>query len=135
MKSLFQGIFTRFNSTEGQVLKNLLGGRLYNTYAPQGASFPLATVSLISDIPDGTFTEDWENVLLQFSIYSLSSSAVEVCDTFDALKVLYDDCPLVVSGYQTLYMKREFSKLLHEDDENLAPWHYVVEYRVLMEKS
>lgn len=135
MKSLFQGIFTRFNSVDGQTLKTLLSGRLYNTFAPQGADFPLAVVSLVSDVPDGTFTEDWENTLLQFSVYSLSTSAVEVCDIFDELKALYDYCPLTVAGYQTLYMRREFSKLLREEDESLPPWHYIIEYRVLMEKA
>ncbi len=134
MLELFQGVFNRFNSSDGATFKALINGRMFNTFPPQGTDLPCVVVSLTSNTPDGTFTEDWENALLQFSVFSDSSSGIEVNNIFKALDSLYHKQPLTVSGYSTLYMRREHSHLTHEEAEGFATWQYIVEYRVLLER-
>lgn len=121
MTPLFQAVFTRFNSTEGAALKTALGGRLYNTGAPQGATFPLATVSLVSNTTDQLV----EKCLVQFSVFSSASSMSEVGTIYALLTALFDNCDLANLGTpDNLGMERSFSQLFHEDNV----WHYVIEY-------
>lgn len=136
MKALFQAIMTRFTAKTGTPAVNnalhvALGGRLYNTEAPQDKPMPYGVFSLVSDVAENTLTENLENCLVQFSLFSELSSVSEVADAFEALKTLFDDCTLSVTGYATIYMQRESAQLLRQD----GIWHYVIEYRVLLEKS
>lgn len=121
MTPLFQSVFTRFNSVDGAALKTALGGRLYNTSAPQNAAFPLAVVSLVSNTADQLV----EKCLVQFSIFSMSTSAAEVGAIYALLTALFDNCDLANLGTpDNLGMERSFSNLTREDNV----WHYVIEY-------
>ncbi len=59
---------------------------LYDTEAPADAVFPYGTVAIISDIPDFTFTEDFEDCLVQFNLFSKKTSAEELGILFNLLK-------------------------------------------------
>jgi len=67
MNYLFAAIITHY-TTDPLAASDLTG--MYNTEAPQDAVFPYAVFSLISDVPEWTFSEDFENVLIQFNIFS-----------------------------------------------------------------
>jgi len=139
LKSLLTALYSRFTATSGSPathnsLYTALSGHLYNTVAPQKATLPYGVFLLVSGVPEWTFTENMENCLIQFSLFDDSTSASNICDAYDALTALYDDCQLTISGYSHLYMQRQSQQLIREE-EDPGTWHYIIEYRIMMEKS
>ena len=127
MQVLFTGIYSKFNGNAA--LKAAVTGMYFNK-AIQTAIMPYIVYHKISGRPDYTFTEDMENTLIQFNIYDSNSSSVTVNDIFEKLKTCYDWCPLTVTGWDSIYMKREFDDLTQENDV----WRYLVQYRLEIQK-
>ena len=120
----------------GSALATALGGntKLYNTFAPQSATLPYCVFMLVSGTPDWTFSDDMEDCLFQFSLFDSSPSAGTICDNYELLKTLFDDCALTITGWRHLYMQRESQQLV-KDPEDPAVWQYIIEYRILTEKT
>lgn len=131
MKTLFQAIMGRF---AGSALSTALGGRLYNSVAAQTATPPYGVFLLVSGVPDWTFTDNMEEALIQFSLFDENASPATICDLYDKLTALFDDCVLTVTDWTHLYMWRDSQQLVREE-EDPGYWHYIVQYRLLMEKS
>lgn len=129
MTDLFIAIMNRYVE-EAITLSDSLTG-LYNTEAPQDAVFPYGVFSLISDVPDWTFSENFENCLLQFNLFSSKSSPVEICALFTLLKTAFDFLELTIANYKTVSMIRE--NAIPTRVENI--WQYNVTYRVLLQKD
>ena len=127
MKTLFQAIYARHQATDlSDALTNL-----YCTEAPPRAVFPYGVFSLVSNVPDWTFTEDFEDSLVQFSLFSnVISDQTEVCDAFELLKAAFDKFDLVVANYKIVSLTREMANLIKQEDV----WHYAVTYRIYLEK-
>ncbi len=140
MKDLFAAIYNQFANTSGSPPVNTtiytdLGGRLFNTFAPQGTQYPYAVFQLVSDVPEWTFTEDLEDVILQFNIFDNGESSANVCQYFTDLDALYHQCILTLSNYDCLYMFREISHLLRHDEPEGGVWQYLVQYRILLQEN
>jgi hypothetical protein len=125
MTDLFAAIMTRYTNV---ALSSLLTG-LWNTQAPQDAVFPYGVFQLISDVPDWTFSENLENILLQFNLFSDTSDPVEICNLFELLKTAFDFLDLTIANYETVSMIRENAILTRN-----GYWQYNVTYRVLLGK-
>jgi len=121
---LFTAIMVRYNAA---ALSGSLTG-LYNTQAPQDAVSPYCVFQLISDDADWTFSENVENCLLQFNLFSDESSPAEICTLFDLLKDAFDFHELTIDNYETIYMVRENSNLTRIEDV----WQYNTTYRILL---
>jgi len=121
---LFAAIMVRYNAA---AISGSLTG-LYNTQAPQDAVFPYGVFQLISDVADWTFSENIENCLLQFNLFSNESSPTEICTLFGLLKDAFDFHELAIDNYETIYMVRENSILTRIEDV----WQYNVTYRILL---
>jgi hypothetical protein len=130
MKELFTALYTK---STGSTLSTALGGRLYNTIAPQGQPMPFCVFSMVSGVHDWTFTEDMEDVVIQFSLFESSQSPGTICDNYNKLIALYDNCALSVSSYTHILMHRQNQQLLRDEEDGV--WHYVVEYRIIIEKA
>jgi len=108
---------------------------MYKGRAPAGTPFPFVVFSVISDLSRPTFTEQYEDVLLQFSLFSATGSTTEIEDMFTHLKALYDECALTITGSSLVWMRRSGAHFMVEDgpDPNAAEniWHYAVEYDIL----
>lgn len=124
MKYLTTAIYAKLS---GSLLDTDIGGRLYKGQAPQGAEYPYVVFSIISDIPEKTFTEDYENVLIQFSLFSDEEGSAEIEDMFAHLKTLYDECSLTITSSTLVWMKRQNAIQIKDDDV----WIYHVDYEVL----
>lgn len=123
MKALFQSVFARFNSADGAAFKAAISGKMYIDTAPDTAVLPYVVVSLPSNVPD----QLKEVCEIQFSIFSASSSATEVCDIYTALTELFDNCDLDNLGNpDNLGMERSFSHLIYDSDAKVR--QYVVQY-------
>ena len=123
---------TKFNSLTGGLHNSLhiaVGGRLHNEGAPLNTPSPFISLHEISDMYEYNFTDDFENVLIQFNIYS--NTIPELNTLFGYMKTLFDNCSLSVSGYSHVYMRREQSYKMKRDDY----YQRTVEYRILVEKS
>lgn len=103
MKALSTGIFTKFT---GSALSTALGGRMYKQRAPENTTYPYCVYYIIVSTPDNTFTENLEDVLVQFSLFSSASSSDEIGTLLDTLTALYDDCTLTITGATPVYMQR-----------------------------
>lgn len=126
MKALLDAIYSRF---QGSSLDSALGGQLYLDEAPQHTLLPYAVFSLPSGVTEFTFTETRERVLIQFDLYADSNAAV--CDLYEELKALFDDCTLDVAGHLFLKMERAAYQKLKGPHH----WRYIVEYHVWLEKT
>lgn len=128
MKTLFQAIYARYQAT---ALSDSLTD-LYHVQAPDDAVFPYCVFTLVSDMPEGTFSEDFENCLLQFNLFSdIKSDSTEVCDLFELLKTAFDLLDLTVAGYTTVSFTRGLANLLKIEDV----WQYTVTYRIILQKN
>jgi len=124
MTDLFAAIMVRYGAV---ALSSSLTG-LWNTQAPQDAAFPYGVFQLISDVPDWTFSENTEDCLLQFNLFSDESSPAGICGLFELLKTAFDFHELEVNNYETIYMSRESAILTRIE----GIWQYNVTYRILL---
>jgi len=70
MNSLFTAIYNHFSATTGSGFYNDVSGRMYLNYAPQGATFPYCVYFSVSDDNDLDFSDEHEDFLTQFNIFS-----------------------------------------------------------------
>lgn len=132
MKVLFEGFKTLWdaNFTGSDALAN----KLFLHEAPQSEDHPFAVYYLISGVPDYWFNdEQFEEYVVQVSIFSDDWSSSNVTDYFNDVAAAVDDAALTVTGYTTHKVERENSQLLRDSDN--AMWHYLVQYRILLEKN
>jgi len=127
MQVLFTGLWNKFNGNAA--LKAVVSG-MYLTEAPQGTAYPYITYHKISGVADYTFTEDMENVIIQFNIFDDNNSSTTINDIYTKLTALYDWCSLTVVGWDSIYMRRELDNLTRENDV----WNYFVQYRLEIQK-
>lgn len=127
MKTLFQAIYARYEAT---ALGSSVLTDLYNTKAPDDAVFPYGVFTLVSNVQDFTFTEKFEDCLMQFSLFSdIKSDSTQVCDLFELLKTVFDFLDLEISGYTTVSIVRGIANLIKEE----KIWHYAVTYRIILQ--
>lgn len=126
MKELFDAIWDKFVADGKYGLT-----QLYNTVADDEAVFPYVTMSLISDLPDWTFTEDSEDCLIQFSIFDDDPQCSDTLDAAKALTDAFDKFNLDVTGYSTVSLAREPANLTQVE----KIWQYIVTYRLIIQSS
>ena len=140
MKALTTAIYSRFTESQNDFY-DLIGGRLFEHEAPEGSDFPYAVYTIVSSASERTFSERLTETLIQFSLFSSSSSSGEVKDIYDSLKKLYDECALTITDpASTLLWMRE-SNLAPMIDDVITPSgtvgvkHWAVDYEVLVSKD
>ena len=107
--------------------------KLYNTEADEKESLPYITFEQISGRTENALRKKKrENFLYQFNIYSNENSVNEVNEIFKYLKEIFDDCELVITGYNFIDMDRDFSKKAKVELNNQSVWQYVVQYRIMI---
>jgi uncharacterized membrane protein (GlpM family) len=104
-----------YGKLAGSTLTTAIGGRMYLDQAPDKPTFPYVVFFIVSSVPEKTFTEDLSETLIQFSIYSASSSATEISAIYAALKTLYDECSLTITGSSLVWMKETNLVTMTED--------------------
>jgi len=99
----------------GSAFSTDIGGRLFKGQAPPGTSYPYAIYLVVTDVPQRTFTELYEEVLVQFSLFSTASGTTEVENMYTDLKTLYDEKPFTITGSTLIWMRRSNTSFIVED--------------------
>lgn len=112
---------------------------MYLEEAPEGTDFPYCVYGLVNNAADWTFTEDIDDAVVEFTIYSDSASAVEITDAEAKLRAEYDDCQLPstdIGSWSHIWMHRSNSYLdkLPDIIPDKSIWRYVIEYDIKMMK-
>lgn len=125
---LTTGIYAK---TTGSSLSSNTGGRIFKGIAPPGAEFPYVVFSVESATPDRTFTEVFEDTLIQFDIYSKTSGSTSQIETlYNNLNTIYDESTLSITGSTLMWMRRTNASLI--PNREVTPmgeetiWHYSV---------
>jgi len=111
-----------------------IGGRLYKGRASANAQYPYAVYAVVTDVPEKTFTEHFEDVIIQFSLYSITSSTLEIETMLTYLKALYDECEFNITDATLVWMKR--SNVVFQVEDHTTPsgtaqaWAYYVDYEI-----
>lgn len=112
-----------------------IGSRLYKGRAPEGAAYPFAVFFVVTNTPEKTFSEDYENVIVQFSLFSSASGTTEIEDMYTHLKALYDECSLTITDATLVWMQRDNAVFLAEDHTTPSGttqvWVYHVDYSIM----
>ena len=136
MNNLLQALMTKISGSD---LSTDVGGRIYLDDAPQGTEMPYVVFFIVSDVPDNTFTENIEDILVQFSIFSSSMGATEITGIYNHLIALFDDRDLSITGYGHLSMMRQNLTTMVEDITTVLGTtrvkHWAVDYSILIEKT
>ena len=135
MNLLFQAIYNHFSATTDSGFYNDVSGRMYPNFASQGATFPYCVYFSVTDDNDLDFTDEHEDFLLQFNIFSQNNSALEAGNLLESLKTMFDNCSLTVTGWRHLQFQR--GNIYPNGDYEQSPpiQGYSVEYNVLLEKA
>ncbi|MCP4704010.1 MAG: hypothetical protein GY865_05315 [candidate division Zixibacteria bacterium] len=135
MNSLFAGIWNHFSATTGSGFYNDVSGRMYLGHAPQESTFPYCVYFSVSDFDELDFTDEREDFLIQFNVFSENNSATQAGTLLESLKTMFDNCSLTVTNWRHLKFQRSLV-VPNNDLTQQPPIHgYSIEYDVLLEKA
>ena len=136
MKNLTTAIFSKL---AGSALYDDINGQMFKMNVPQGTPFPYVVFSIISDSQADSFKHKFDDVAVQFSLFSASGSTLEIEDMYEDLKTLYDDCALSPTSATVCLMYRE--ETAFNVDEIITPegtqdvYHYAVAYSITQQRN
>lgn len=139
MNNLLTAIATQIS---GSTLFNDVGGRVYlDEYPPdeQPATYPYVVYFVVSDVPDNVFAKDGENILIQFSLFSASTGAMEITTMYADLKALFDDCNMSIASNDLIWCRREDLTTMVDEtivkDATQIIKHWAVDYEIIIQES
>jgi len=104
----------------GSAFLSDIGGRLALDFAESDWQPPYTIISVVSSVPDRTFTEAYWDTVIQFSSYSaLSAGSVEMTTIQKDLLSLYDECSLTITGFKLVWMRHQ-NLVTFKDDVMIA---------------
>lgn len=140
MKNLseaIKGVFIALTAGVHNDFYNDVQGQLFKGRAPPGTQYPYAVFALITVVPFRTFSERFENSLIQFSLFSSTSSSSEVEDMFTHLKTLFDDAEFDIAQNVLVWCRYESATLIPDiyttTEGTIDIWHYAVDFEVKMQ--
>ncbi len=126
-----------FEKAAASAFLTAIGGRFYDTEAPQGAVFPYCVYKMVIDTKEWQFVERFEDILLQFSIFSTTRSSTEANDIYKKLNAVYDESVVTPVGYRSIWMWRNNLTIIKDEITTLkgtvGAWHYAVDYNYFIE--
>ena len=109
-------------------------GGMHNTEALSNSTYPRIVFSLPAGLKSNTFSHEYENIQIDFRIYTKSRSSTSLNSIYSLLIGLYDDLKMTVNNYTTVELRRTvYNKTKDETDEMV--WIYLVSYKIVLEKT
>jgi len=125
-----------YGKLPGSALASHIANRMFKGRAPEGAEYPYVVYLIVSNSPILTFNTNYEDTIIQFSLFSSASGSTEVEGMYTDLKTLYDEKAMSIDSETLIWMVRENATLMVEDhtvkNGTVQVWHYAVDYRVII---
>jgi hypothetical protein len=120
----------------GSAFNEDLGGRFYFDQADDNGA-PYCVFSIISSVPDKTFSETCRNVLIQFSIFVPKTQGLAVMTTaYSDMHALFDECSLLITGSTLVVMREQSLNTFVEEgqmtDGSDSMIHWAADYEVVI---
>ena len=132
MNEIFKSIYSYFSAEPHNAFYTAIGGRLFYGEAPQGGTEPYAVFFGVAAVPDDTFTEELDDISIQFNCYSGSSSPSEAGELLKKCRDLFDGAKLTVVGNRDIKLFRELST---PPWKNGDAWITSIEFTLLMQED
>lgn len=137
MQALIDSIATKLlNSTVSEDV----GGRCYYDTADSD-DLPRLVYSIVSGVPDRTFSELYHDVLIQFDLFSaLSAGKTQITTMYSDLIALMDECSLTITGYTLVWCREQNLVTMVEDlsalqDGTSICLHWAIDFDVRISKN
>ncbi len=135
MRALSTAIYSK---VAGSPFYTAIGGRFYKNRVPQDMAWPYAIYFIITNSPENTFTDHIENVIVQFSLFSSTSSSSEIEDLYTLLKNIFDDTTFTITGNKLIVLERQSASLesIPADTEEGTGeyWQYDIDFNITMQR-
>ena len=103
------------NKLIDSAIYNDVGGRCYYDTSDSD-DLPRLVYSIVSGVPDKTFSELYHDVLIQFDLFSaLSAGKTEITTMYADLISLMDECALTITGYTLVWCREANIVTMVED--------------------
>jgi hypothetical protein len=128
------------NKLLDSTVSNDVGGRCYYDTADSD-DLPRLVYSIVSGVPDKTFTELYHDVLIQFDLFSaLSAGKTQITTMYADLISLMDECSLSITGYTLVWMREQNLVTMVEDlsalqDGSSICLHWAVDFECRISKN
>jgi len=126
-----------YSQISGSDFASDIGSRFFKGQAPEGTVYPYAVYQVVSDVQNNTFSNDHEDVIIQFSLYSSASGTTQIENMLTHLKALYDECSMSITDETLIWFKRDNAVFQVEDHTTPSGtqrvWAWYVDYRVIVE--
>jgi hypothetical protein len=128
------------NKLIDSTIYNSVGGRCYYDTADSD-DLPRLVYSIVSGVPDKTFSEIYHDVLIQFDLFSaLSAGKTEITTMYADLITLMDECSLTITGYTLVWIREANLVTLVEDlsalqDGSSIVLHHAVDFECRISKN
>lgn len=136
MNNLLTAIMTK---CAGSALSTAVGGRIFEGEAPENTEFPYVVVSIVTDAQADTFKDSLEDIMLQFSLYSISKSLTEITGLFANLKALLDNAVLTITGSSHILISRQALSTMFDDittpEGTVGLRHWAVDYWIITQAT
>jgi hypothetical protein len=137
MQPLIDAISTKLLDS---AIYNDVGGRAYYDTADSD-DLPRLVYSIVSGVPDKTFSELYHDVLIQFDLFSaLSAGKTQITTMYADLISLMDECSLSITGYTLVWMREANLVTMVEDlsalqDGSSICLHWAVDFEARISKN
>lgn len=131
MNGLLAALVTKLTGT---AFDTAVASRIYLDRAPEASAFPYCVFSIVSSVPQDTFTEEIDDTLVQFDLYSTSEGATEITGLYEALRAALKDQALTVAGGAHLWCEERNLTTMVDDITTPAGTvgakHWAVDYSI-----
>ena len=115
----------------GSALASYVGNRIYFEEAPENPTYPYVVYFIVTSSPEDTFTEELDDIMAQFSLFSDSEGATQIATMYGHLTDLMDDAVLTVTGYVFIQTTRGIMTPVPGSGVK----HWAKDYGYLLQKS
>jgi hypothetical protein len=136
MNNLLTAIMTKCS---GSALSTAVSGRIFFDGALDEIEYPYVIFSIVSDTQDDTFKDKLDDIIIMFSLYSISKGLAEITGMYENLKTIFDDAVLTITANYHIMISRQNMTTTFDDSTTpegtvgLRRWD--IDYRIITEKS
>ena len=139
MNNLLQALMTKIS---GSAFSSDVGGRVYLDAVPADempATFPYCAFFIVSGTPDDVFAKKGRDILIQFSLFSVSAGAAEITTMYNDLHSLLDECSFtIISNVLSLMREANLTTMVDDitvNDASQSVKHWAVDFEVVTQES